>query len=83
MIVRDYSIFDEYLNLAKHLIEKYGWFVVFTLIAWYVAKPYILIYGERIFRITANSPNRVQILKEDMKKARAKQRILLQANQMA
>lgn len=80
-IWRHFSVLDEYLLRIQYLIENYGWYLVFTIVAWYLIKPYIIEINRKRSLDEANDPQRVSILKEDMQRARIKQRVLLQAQQ--
>jgi len=80
-IWRHFSVLDEYLLRIQYLIETYGWYVVFSIIAWYFIQPYVNEMNRKRSLEESNDPKRVSILKEDMQRARIKQRVLLQAQQ--
>ena len=67
---RTFGIFDEYLHYMQHFIEDYGWYIVFSLIAIYLAQPYITQYKQQRSLESANDPDRVSILRRDMQRAR-------------
>ena len=67
---RTIGIFDEYLHYIQHFIEDYGWYIVFSLIAIYLAQPYITQYKQQRSLESANDPDRVSILRRDMQRAR-------------
>ena len=67
---RTIGIFDEYLHYIQHFVEDYGWYIVFSLIAIYLAQPYITQYKQQRSLESANDPDRVSILRRDMQRAR-------------
>ena len=67
---RTINIFDEYLHYIQHFIEDYGWYIVFSLIAIYLAQPYLTQYKQQRSLESANDPDRVAILRRDMQRAR-------------
>ena len=73
MFERQLSVLDEYVAIVQSLIEKYGWYVVFTCIALYILQPYIKNYQKKRSIEIANDPKRVEVLKRDMQYARLKQ----------
>lgn len=78
---RHFSVLDELFLRIQYFIETFGWYVVFSIIAWYVIKPYIKEINRQRTLDEIHDPKRVTILKQDMQRARIKQRVLLQAQQ--
>lgn len=82
MFDREASIIDEYSQYLRYAIENYGWWIIFTIAAFYFSKPYLKVLSEKRSRVIANDPKRVEVLTKDMKRARVLQRINQAQQQM-
>lgn len=69
------SVLHEAVEAVQAFFESWGWIIVFTIVALYILKPYILQAVEKRKLQLANDPQRVAVLNEDMKKARLRQNL--------
>ena len=69
------SILDEYSEQVIGLVQTWGWTIVFLIVGWYFASPYIQTWQEKRILADARNPDRERILGADLKRARARQQL--------
>ena len=78
------NIIDDGVNFFAFLLQKYGWPIIFSLIALYYALPHVKDYLRQVSLASANNRHRRSILEADMKRARVMQQLdLYKANREA
>ena len=68
-----YTVLDDYVLYAKGFVQKFGWPVVFTLVALYWAWPQIVAFQKQRALASANAPERRRVLDEARARVREQQ----------
>ena len=71
------GVIDEWITKGIGLLQYYGWYLVFALIALYIAQPSISEMRARASLYRAQSPARVRVLDEDKQRVRLRQQLEL------
>ncbi len=80
-MVMSSNIIDDGIKYIGVLLQKFGWPIIFSLIAIYYALPYVKDYLRQMSLARANNRHRRSILEADMKRARVIQQLdLYKAN---
>jgi hypothetical protein len=66
---------DQILSSIPLFIEEYGWYIVFTAIAYYFSLPYLDNWARERSLASANDPERRRILDAERNRVRARQAI--------
>lgn len=66
---------DEIFAVIAHVIQSYGWPILFTLLALYFAFPSLQQWRNDVSTRLANSSHRRAVLDEEMKRARLRQQL--------
>lgn len=69
------SIVDDLLHGAQQWLERWGWWLVFSLIAMYMARPYVDRWMNERSLAHANDPRRRQLLDEERRRIRVHQQL--------
>lgn len=71
------SYVDEVVATVIGIIQRFGWPVVFSLIAIYMLQPQIDQFKSWLSLKRANDPNRVRVLNEERQRVRLQQQLNL------
>jgi hypothetical protein len=69
------GVVDEWIMRGVELLQAYGWYVVFSLVAFYFAQPAISEMQSRMSLSQAQAPSRVRVLDEDRQRVRLRQQL--------
>jgi hypothetical protein len=69
------NIVDDLVQFIARFLADYGWYLVFSALALYLAGPYIEAWRRSASLRDAKRPERVAVLDEDLRRARMRQQL--------
>ena len=69
------TIIDDILKFAQQWLERWGWWLVFSLIALYLARPHLDQLMKERSLAHANDPRRRELLDEERRRVRVHQQL--------
>jgi hypothetical protein len=69
------NVIDAAFFSLQRFFESYGWYVVFSCVAMYVARPYVAAWARRRSLQQANDPQRVKVLDAERRRVRVHQQL--------
>mmetsp|Transcript_26443 Transcript_26443/g.26694 ORF Transcript_26443/g.26694 Transcript_26443/m.26694 type:complete len:85 (+) Transcript_26443:110-364(+) len=69
------SVLHDAVTYTVFFLQRYGWYLIFTLVAFYFIRPYLIEYSRKASLQRANNPHRKAVLEEEVKRARVRQQL--------
>ena len=68
-------VIDEYVSLLVQLVQQWGWYVVFSFLAFYFLQPTLVQWQQQHSLAGANDPTRMRMLDAERDRVRARQAV--------
>ena len=70
------SIIDDVFQQMIHFFQTYGWYIVFSFLAFvWFAKPMLMEFSQKLSLAQANNPKRKSVLDEERRRVRVHQQL--------